>query len=58
MRGGVSARRKASTQYLVMEYLEEETLEDRLRKRGLPVDDVLRIGSEIAEAIEAAGSAT
>ncbi len=32
-------------------------LEDRLRKRGLPVDDVLRIGSEIAEVVEAAGSA-
>ncbi len=54
----MSARRKASTQYLVMEYLEAETLEDRLRKCGLPVDDVLRIGSEIAEAVEAAGSAT
>ena len=49
---------EGATQYLVMEYLEGETLEDRLRKHGLPVDDVLRIGSEIAEAIEAAGSAT
>ena len=38
--------------FLVMEYLEGETLENRLRKGGLPIDEVLRIGSEIAEAIE------
>ena len=42
---------EGATQYLVMEYLEGETLEDRLRKGALPVDDVLRIGSEIAEAV-------
>ncbi len=45
---------EGATQYLVMEYLEGETLEDRLRKGALPADDVLRIGSEIAEAVEAA----
>ncbi len=40
--------------YLVMEYLEGETLEDRLRKGPLPIDDVLRIGGEISEAVAAA----
>lgn len=45
---------EGATQYLVMEYLEGETLEDRLGNGALPVDDVLRIGSEIAEAMEAA----
>ena len=44
---------EGATQYLVMEYLEGETLEDRLR-RPLPVEDVLRIGTEIAEAVDAA----
>jgi TolB-like protein/predicted Ser/Thr protein kinase len=42
------------TDYLVMEYLEGETLEDRLRKGPLPVDEMLRIAGEIAEAIDAA----
>ena len=37
-----------------MEFLEGETLEDRLRQGALPIDDVLRIGGEIAEAVEAA----
>ena len=45
---------EGGTLFLVMEYLKGETLEDRLRKGGLPVDDVLRVGSEIAEAVEAA----
>ena len=45
---------EGATQYLVMEFLEGETLEDRLRKGALPIDDVLRIGVEIAEAVEAA----
>ena len=45
---------EGATQYLVMEYLEGETLEDRLRQGPLPVDDLLRIGAEIAEAIDAA----
>ncbi len=40
--------------YLVMEYLEGETLEDRLRKGALPLDEVTAIGSQIAEAIDAA----
>ena len=40
--------------YLVMEYLEGETLEERLREGALPLEDVVRIGGEIADAIEAA----
>ena len=40
--------------YLVMEYLEGETLEDRLQKGAVPIAEALRIGGEIAQAIEAA----
>jgi len=38
--------------YLVMEYLEGETLADRLRKGPLPVDQVLKYGIEICEGLE------
>jgi len=40
--------------YLVMEYLEGETLADRLRKGPLPVDQVLRYAIEICEGLEKA----
>ena len=40
--------------YLVMELLEGETLEERLHRGALPVSEALRIGAEIAEGIEAA----
>jgi eukaryotic-like serine/threonine-protein kinase len=40
------------TDYLVMEYLEGQTLADRLGKGALPQDQVLKIGSEIAQALE------
>lgn len=40
--------------YLVMEYLEGETLGDRLRKGPLPVDQVLKYGIEICEGLEKA----
>ena len=40
--------------YLVMEYLEGETLADRLKKGPLPFDQALRYGVEIAEALHAA----
>ena len=41
--------------YLVMEYLEGETLADRLKRVGaLPLDQVLRIGIEIADALDKA----
>jgi eukaryotic-like serine/threonine-protein kinase len=40
--------------YLVMEYLEGETLEERLRKGALPLNQVLRYGVEIADALSKA----
>jgi serine/threonine protein kinase len=42
------------TDYLVMEYLEGETLADRLGKGALPVEQALKIGVEIAGALDAA----
>src|SRR5271165_7305451 len=42
------------TRYIVMEYLEGETLGERLRKGGLPLDQVLRVGAEICEGLEKA----
>jgi eukaryotic-like serine/threonine-protein kinase len=42
------------THYLVMEYLEGETLADRLRRGPLPFDQVLKIGTEICAGLEAA----
>lgn len=43
--------------YLVMEYLEGETLADRLDRGPLPIQDVLRIGSQISDALARAHSA-
>ncbi len=40
--------------FLVMEFLEGQTLSDRLTKGPLPLDQVLKIGSEIADALEKA----
>jgi eukaryotic-like serine/threonine-protein kinase len=40
--------------YIVMELLEGESLADRLRKGPLPLDQVLRYGAQIAQALEAA----
>jgi len=42
------------TLYLVMEYLEGETLADRLKKGALPLEQALRYGIEIAEALDRA----
>ena len=42
------------TDFLVMEYLEGQTLAERLEKGTLPLDQVLKIGAEIAEALEKA----
>jgi len=40
------------TDYLVMEYLEGETLADRLRKGPLSLDQVLKYGIDICEGLE------
>jgi serine/threonine protein kinase len=40
--------------FLVMEYLEGQTLADRLGRGALPLDQVLKIGIEIAQALDKA----
>src|SRR5262249_25956918 len=39
------------TDYLVMEYLDGETLDDHLKKGALPLDQALRYAVEIADAL-------
>ncbi len=46
--------REGKTEYLVMEYLEGETLSDRLAKGALPLEQTLRYGVEIADALDKA----
>ena len=46
--------REGETEYLVMEYLEGETLSDRLLKGSLPLEQTLRYGVEIAGALDKA----
>ena len=45
---------EGETEYLVMEFLEGETLGDRLGKGALPLDQTLRFGVEIADALDKA----
>src|SRR6266849_1235918 len=42
------------TDYLVMEFLEGETLAERLRKGAMPLNEILKIGISIAEALAVA----
>src|SRR5437879_7757546 len=42
------------TDFLVMEFLEGETLADRLRKGVMPLNELLKIGIAIAEALSVA----
>ena len=44
--------------YLVMEFLEGETLADRLRKGALPLDQIVKIGAEVAGALDKAHRAS
>ncbi len=46
--------REGETEYLVMELLEGETLSDRLAKGSLPLEQALRFGVEIADALDKA----
>ena len=46
--------REDSVEFLVMEYLEGETLEARLLKGALPIEEALRIAIQIAGALDAA----
>ena len=46
--------REGETEYLVMEYLEGETLADRLSRGPLPAEQLLRFGMEIADALDKA----
>jgi serine/threonine-protein kinase len=42
------------TQFLVMELVEGETLADRIKRGPLPVEEALKVGKSICEALEAA----
>src|SRR6476660_2572935 len=42
------------TAFLVLEYLEAETLADRLTNGALPLDDALQVAMQIADALSAA----
>src|SRR5213594_2054773 len=46
--------REGQTEYLVMELLEGETLSERLAKGPLPLEQTLRYGVEIADALDKA----
>jgi serine/threonine protein kinase len=45
------------TDFLVMEYMEGETLADRLRRGPLPLQEVVRVGTQIADALDKAHQA-
>src|ERR1700720_5051971 len=42
------------TEYLVMEFLEGETLAERLRKGAMPLNEILKIGIAVAESLAVA----
>jgi Tol biopolymer transport system component/predicted Ser/Thr protein kinase len=46
--------REDGTEYLVMEFLEGESLADRVAKGPLPVEQTLRYGTEMADALDKA----
>ena len=46
--------REGETDYLVMELIEGETLATRLARGALPVADVLRLGAQVADALDRA----
>jgi Tol biopolymer transport system component len=44
--------REGETEYLVMEYLEGETLADRIARGSLPRSQLLKLGAQITEALQ------
>ena len=50
------AQTDAGQDFIVMEYVEGQTLNDRLAGGQLPIKEALQIGSEVAEALEQAHS--
>src|SRR5512132_1662840 len=46
--------RAEGVEYLVLEFIEGETLTDRIARGPLPIEDVLRFGSQIAAALACA----
>jgi serine/threonine protein kinase len=42
------------TDYLVMEFLEGESVAERIRKSALPLNETLKVGTEVAEALDVA----
>src|SRR5499427_81084 len=46
--------REGETEYLVMEYLEGDTLSDRLARGALPLEQTLKFGVEISDALDKA----
>ena len=46
--------RQDGTDYLVMEYLEGETLAVRLERGPLPVKELLRVATDVADALDKA----
>jgi Tol biopolymer transport system component len=46
--------RQGETDFLVMEYLEGETLAARIARGALPLDEALKVGVEIADALDKA----
>jgi serine/threonine protein kinase/Tol biopolymer transport system component len=45
---------QGGTDYLVMEFLEGETVAERLRRGPLPLGEVLKVGAEVADALAVA----
>ena len=52
--GGASASQDEEVDFIVMEFLEGETLADRLKKGPLPVDQALDVAGQIADALDKA----
>src|SRR5262245_24039873 len=50
-------RREADTDFLVMEYVEGETLAERLERGALPLDEALKVAIDITDALNRAHAA-